>query len=104
MRITSLENALSRGPSGEDFSRLASLADVARVHAPGVVSDVSAVASAAIGLYDQVPMLIGDNFGDALMGGHLNQGTERTRRPAALEPSSHDLGERKQKAWVHGCN
>lgn len=60
-------------PFRDDFPRLASLADVALVHAADIVSKVSTEASAAIGLSDQVPTLIGDNFGDDLIRGYLTR-------------------------------
>jgi len=60
-------------PFRDDFPRLVSLADVALVHAADVISKVSTVASAAIGLTDQVPTLIGDSFGDDLIRGYLTR-------------------------------
>jgi hypothetical protein len=58
-------------PFRDESPWLAFLADVALVHAADVVSKVSTVASAAIGLSDQVPTLIGDSFGDDLIRGYL---------------------------------
>jgi hypothetical protein len=48
-------------------------ADDALIQSAGVVSDVSMVASATIGLYDQIPTLIRDNFGDDLIRGYLTR-------------------------------
>ena len=82
-------------PLRDDFQRLASLADVALVHAADVVLEVSRVASAAIGLSDQVPTLIGDSFGDDLIRGYLTREQKAHVRSAALRAWAHDLGDRR---------
>jgi hypothetical protein len=61
------------------------LVDVAQVHAADVVSKVSTVASAAIGLSDQVPTLIGDSFGDDLIRGYLTREQKATVVQRLLE-------------------